>query len=296
MINFLIDKIKDVHGNKYDYSLVEYINMKTKVKIICPEHGIFKQSLKMHIHRKQGCPFCIGKYKTTKSYIIEAINIHKNKYDYSLVEYINGKSKIKIICPEHGIFEQEAISHLSGNGCPDCGGSKKLTTKIFIERAISKHGNKYDYSLVEYINMKTKVKIICPDHGIFEQLPQKHLIGQSCKLCKSIMSKGEKSIFSILESKNIIFEQQKTFNDCIYKRKLPFDFYLLDFNLCIEFDGEQHFKAYDYFGGKNKLKIQQKRDSIKNIYCKNNNINLLRIKFNENIEEKLLNHLNEKNI
>jgi len=108
---------------------------------------------------------------TTKEFINRAEKIHRNKYDYSLVEYVNTKTKIKIICKKHGIFEQTPNNHLCGKNCPKCHDYNKLTTKEFINKAEKDHGNKYDYSLVEYVNTKTKIKIICKKHGIFEQKP-----------------------------------------------------------------------------------------------------------------------------
>ena len=115
------------------------------------------------------------------TFIDEAKKIHN--YDYSLVEYVNNNTKVKIICPIHGIFEQTPYKHLKGQGCPYCARNKKLTVEQFIERAIETHGSKYDYSLVEYKNANTKVKIICPIHGIFEQTPRNHWEGQGCPIC-----------------------------------------------------------------------------------------------------------------
>jgi len=138
-----------------------------------------------------------------------------------------------------------------------------------------------------------KIKIICKKHGIFEQTPDNHINKKTgCPICNE--SKGEKEIRIILNNLNIKYIKQKTFNNCKNKRKLPFDFYLTDYNLCIEFDGIQHFKSIEYFGGEKVLKETQKRDLIKNNYCKENNIKLLRIKYNENILKKLKKY-NEKN-
>ena len=132
------------------------------------------------------------------------------------------------------------------------------------------------------------VKIICPEHGEFNQTPNKHLNGRGCPKCR--YSKGEKKIYSILVKKDIKFETQKKFIDCKYKRFLKFDFYIPHINTCIEFDGEQHTRPINYWGGEKEFKKTQKRDQIKNEYCEKNNIKLYRIKYNENIE-KILNFL-----
>jgi very-short-patch-repair endonuclease len=285
-----IKKAKKIHGDKYDYSLVDYKKSHSNIKIICPTHGIFNQLPNNHLGGK-GCIKCTNKEKlNTKIFIDRSNNIHNNKYDYSLSEYKNNKNKIKIICPTHGIFEQKAYHHLDGIGCPKCVGKNK-TTEEFIENAKKIHGDKYDYSLVIYYSAYIKIKIICPIHGIFEQIPHNHINYNGCPYCKE--SYGEKKIRLFLINNKIKFIKNKKFNDCKYKSQLPFDFYLDEYNICIEYDGIQHFKIIKYFGNENdfiKLKI---RDSIKTEYCKKNNIILLRIKYTDynNIELILTKYL-----
>ena len=183
-----IKKAREVHGSKYDYSKVEYSNSKTKVCIICPGHGEFFQSSNAHLQGK-GCPKCginirIEKTKmSTAEFIAKAQEIHGNKYDYSKTEYSNSRTKVCIICPDHGEFWQTPTLHLQGNGCPKCSGKNKLTTEEFIEKARKVHGDKYDYSKVDYKNNHTKVCIICPDHGEFWQTPSNHLKKQGCPKC-----------------------------------------------------------------------------------------------------------------
>lgn len=155
--------------------------------------------------------------------------------------------------------------------------SKKLTQEEFINRSNQKHNNKYDYSLVNYGHNKNKVKIICPEHGVFEQTPNGHLSGYGCPFCTS--SKGEKIIRNFLIDNNISFKQFHTFNDCKHINKLIFDFYLQDKNLCIEYNGIQHYKETNFFYSD--LKTNQKRDKIKKEYCEKNNINLIVIKYDE---------------
>jgi len=281
-----ISKCNIVHNNFYNYSLVEYKNAHDKIKIICPIHGVFEQVAYAHI-KGIGCSKCSQNYNYTNNEYIKKCNIvHNNFYDYSLTEYTNSYKKIKIICPIHGVFEQVANSHLDGVGCKKCY-NEKMTydTKKFIVLSNKKHNNKYDYSLVEYKNSNGKVKINCPEHGVFEQISSNHLRGQGCPMCND--SKGEKEIQLILDSKNIKYIKQHKFNDCKNIKTLPFDFYLPDYNMCIEFDGLQHFKPIEYFGGVatfDKIKIN---DKIKNDYCLEKNIKLLRIKYNEKIENKL---------
>ena len=179
-----IEKSKKIHGNKYDYSKVEYINCHTNVCIICPEHGEFWQTPITHL-RSNGCSKCSGKAKSnTEEFIKKAQLIHGNKYDYSETVYIAAAKKVKIICPLHGEFYMTGNNHLRGQGCPKCAGNIKLTTEEFINKAKDVHGDKYNYSKVNYINRHTEVCIICPECGEFQQTPNSHLAGNGCPKCK----------------------------------------------------------------------------------------------------------------
>lgn len=183
-------RAKEIHGdNRYDYSKVEYVDSRTKVIITCPEHGEFEQAPSKHL-RGQGCSKCrydslADKYKTTvEEFIIKSNEVHGDKYTYGKVDYIGSKFKVIITCSEHGDFEQSPNSHLSGIGCPHCANeSKKLTQESFIQKANEVHDNKYDYSKVEYVSNRNKVKIGCHTHGEFEQVASNHLQGQGCPSC-----------------------------------------------------------------------------------------------------------------
>ena len=275
--NKFIKQSNEIHNNKYDYSLTIYKNAHTKIKIKCPEHGIFDQIPWNHLNG-EGCPFCAVRKTTLEIFKSKSNRKHNNKYNYSLItEYTNCKTKIKIICPEHGIFEQISNNHLNGEGCPYCYTKNKTTLENFKNKSNQKHNNKYNYSLItEYINTNTKVKIICSKHGYFYQLPRNHLFGQGCPKCNE--SKGEKLIREFLEKNLINFIQYKRFKNCKYKNLLSFDFYLQEQNICIEFDGIQHFK--NWFNDDNDdLKNRIEKDEIKNKYCSDNNIKLIRIKY-----------------
>ena len=243
-----ISKAKKIHGNKYDYSLVNYIRAIDKVCIICPKHGEFWQTPHNHISSKSGCPKCCKNHNryTTKDFIEKANSIHNNKYDYSLVVYESGTKHVNIICPIHGVFKQAPGKHLNGQGCPICGKKKtwdkaKKTTKQFITEAQKIHGDKYDYSLTDYINSNKKVKIICKKHGIFEQTPHHHLNFHGCPHCSNSTLENELALF--LAENNISFIQQYR-NKWLGRQSL--DFYLPDYNVGIECQGEQHFKKVYY--------------------------------------------------
>jgi very-short-patch-repair endonuclease len=214
---------------------------------------------------------------TTEEFIEKAKKIHDEKYDYSLVDYVNNVSRIKIVCAEHGVFEQIPKHHLRNHGCPKCAGNY-ITLNEFIDKANLIHNNRYGYSLVEYVNAHNKINIICPEHGIFNQTPNGHLNGKGCSICK--LSKGELLIKKYLDMHMIEYVKEKRFADC-GKNKLSFDFYLPTVNILIEYDGEQHFKPIEYWGGSAKLNIRQSNDEAKNLYANSKNILLLRIKYSE---------------
>jgi hypothetical protein len=223
-----IKEANTIHGDKYDYLLTNYIGSNKKITIICPMHGQFEQTPSNHLTGK-GCPKCNGKNKTTVEFKKQASGIHNNFYDYSLTNYIESNKKITIICPTHGQFEQTPHSHLNGRGCPTCVGKNKTTVE-FKKQAGEIHNDFYNYSLVEYVNAISKIKIICPTHGVFMQKPCKHLSGTGCPKCSHGISKPE---ILWLDSLNIPeeYRQQK-----ILKYKV--DGYDPETNTVYEFHGD----------------------------------------------------------
>lgn len=281
-----IKKAIDVHGFKYDYTKMEYKNAHTKISIICPEHGVFMQSPISHL-RGSGCPKCavIKNKRTTNDFIEKASKIYNDKYSYNKTVYTTAHEKVIVTCPIHGDFEIIANSHLRGAGCPSCSKYGKMNTEQFIEKAKLVHGNRYDYSKTVYVSARKPVKIICPEHGEFTQIASYHSRGYGCPLCKG--SSGERDIADLLTRNNIKYIPQKTFIGCKFKNLLRFDFYLPDYNLVIEYDGQQHFKPVEYFGGKKIFEENKIRDNIKDNYCHDNDIILCRIKYNESIYDKI---------
>ncbi len=186
----VLDRFAVVHGDRYDYSKVDYIDAKTKVIVICYEHGEFKVSPSKHYGRGQGCPQCAGRSGLkldVETFIDRATNIHADKYDYSLVVAPKSKFKVVIICKEHGPFEQRVDQHLVGAGCPACTTCNKPIQEKqtnFIEKSKIVHNSKYDYSKVVFVNTETNVTITCPIHGDFEQTPYSHLGRErGCPIC-----------------------------------------------------------------------------------------------------------------
>lgn len=207
-----IEKSQRVHGSKYDYTLVEFQNTKTKVRIVCPEHGEFQQTPGNHMFG-QGCSRCgdkrVSAFRSgnTDNFVSRAKGMHNNFYDYSKAEYVCNSKNVTIICPLHGPFNQSPASHLVGSGCPVCSVEKirnanTNTTEDFLARASEVHGDRYDYSKVVYKNFFTKVEIICKEHGSFWQTAGFHTSnGNGCPSCaQGGFSPEKKGILYVLES------------------------------------------------------------------------------------------------
>ncbi len=276
---FLKKAIKK-YGYKYDYSKVDYKSYDEQICIICPIHGEFWQTPLSHLCNKHGCPKCghdetnLKKLKTYEYFLERSIQKHRNKYDYSKVEYVNSHKKVKIICHEkdifgneHGEFFIEPTLHWSGTGCPKCGGTHKLNTEIFIAKSKLIFGEKYIYDKTVYKTAKEKITITCPIHGDFEQIANYHLSGCGCPMCKE--SHLERQIRLFLQENNIDFEYQKRF-DWLGKQSL--DFYLPQYNVAIECQGSQHFEKNRFY---EELYVVKKRDEKKRLLCDENNVKLI---------------------
>lgn len=296
------------HNNKFDYDKVVYINCDTKITISCPIHGEFEQIPYSHLNTESGCKQCgvdiraNKRMDTTTSFITKAVLMYGEDYDYSKVEYINSHTKVIIICKTHGEFSIRPNDHLRGKGCKECGilsasAKRKLGLPEFIYLSNIKHHNKYTYNNAVYINGGTKLSVTCPKHGDFNVTPNNHIGNKSeCPVCNE--SKGEASVRAFLEKSNIKFTPQMRFDTCVYKYRLPFDFYIPQYNLLIEYDGIQHFKPVTQWGGEQYLLEIQEKDQIKNQYCIDHNIRLCRIPYTdiENINDILTKEFNEINI
>ena len=280
-----IEMSESIHEKNYNYSMVEYKNMISKIKIFCKKHGIFEQTPQNHL--KYGCKKCsFEKKRSNIQDFIERSNIvHKNLYNYTLTDYDTMHKKVKILCKEHGIFEQSPANHLSGKKCPKCSKNHKKSIDNIIIKLKKLHQDKYLYHLSNFDKTSNKIDIFCIKHGIFQQTLNNHLDGHGCPDCND--SSGEKIISNILKEKKINFVKQKKFKNCKDVRTLSFDFYLPEQNMCIEYDGVQHFKPIERWGGEKNYKIIKSHDEIKNKFCNKEKILLLRITYKDNIESKL---------
>lgn len=279
----MITRSQQTHNNKYDYSLIkEYKGTMEKYPIKCYIHGIWETSLDNHILKKSGCPKCKGIGFSNEEKIKNAQQIHQNKYNYSLInEPIIQNKKYKLKCVScNTIFYNTWDNHVNKKqGCPKCNSSgRKKHTLDSIKSRISDLNTGYEYNWDTYGGyFDSNFKIKCHQHGWFNQQVSNHLMGQRCPKCKQ--SKGENEIEKFLIENNIKYETQKRFNGCKNKKMLPFDFYIPSINLCIEYDGELHYNSIEFFGGDKSLKKTLEHDVIKNKFCEENNINLIRISY-----------------
>ena len=308
-----LQRFKQKHGSRYDYSQIpQSFGTDEPLPIVCSDHGIFFQTAHYHGFHGRGCRKCAiikhasgfllstAEWKSRLSELPKWISFHLPK-NHKARDEINCK------CEKHGEFKKPLYLLAKGNHCPDCSrsraSSKMQLTKLGIEissiedkavienfwrkRLLKKHGDRYEYDFPDEFNAHTPIIITCRKHGVFEQTLSNHFYNNvGCPKCK--MTRGERDIAKYLEDKKINYSYDKKFDDLRVTRKLKFDFYLPDLNKLIEYDGVQHFEPVGFFGGEKGLKKTKAFDQKKNKYAKAKGIPLLRIKYDEPIEEKLV--------
>lgn len=286
-------KAREVHGSRYQYDLNSYVNCRTKMRIVCPEHGPFEQVPFNHMkgHRCNKCGSAITGHKQTLS--LDGVKtrlaaVHGNRLQ------IRGAYKklslpVQVLCTACGIQRKARPADLlKGDGIAcRCSRTYRRNTEMFIAEAIETHGTgRYDYTETRFATVKTPVKIRCNQCGeSFEQSPESHLQGCGCPVCAQ--PRGERDIAAWLKEHGFSFVAQKKFPLCKYYRLLPFDFFLEEHRLLIEYDGAQHHRAVTWFGGENALKLTQLRDARKNAWASSNGYRLIRIRYDEDISEVL---------
>lgn len=284
--------------NPFIEVIESYINARTPIKHCCKIDGHIWRAAPYAILRGDKCPKCMGNAKKTTEEYVKELAIANHNIEV-LEDYINSTTPIAHRCKIDGYIWNLAPSNaLNGIGCPLCKSVKlsnmfvKSHDQYIAEVAIINP----DLEVLEwYVNAHTPILHRCKKDGYTWKIaPSNVFCGQKCPQCQE--SKGERKIRQWLENHNISYIYQKKFTDCKDKKTLPFDFYIPEYNLCIEYDGEQHFKPIDFSGNGDEwslrqFSIVQEHDKIKNQYCKNNNIHLLRIPYFKNVEEELNNFL-----
>lgn len=272
-----IDKVRNYIASHGDTLLsTEYKNNSTKLDILCKNNHTFKMTF--HDYKDGNCR-CGQCYKENREITKDEVVQYLNQYGYELVgEYKNTQEKIKIKCPNGHIAEM-AFCQFKSNGhrCKYCVNKNIKLDYDYVKSALYESG----YILLddEYINNTHKMNMLCPNGHKIKMSWTSFKMGVRCSECNR--SSGELEIINFLNKNNINYESQYAFDGCRDKKVLPFDFYVPDYNICIEFDGEQHFRPFEIFGGEAGFDIRVKHDNIKNEYCKSNNIKLIRIPYYE---------------
>lgn len=281
-----IEELKTVNPNII--CLEKYMGANTPILHKCKIDGYEWKAIPEGIICGKKCPKCIGNLKKTHDKYIKELGITNSDIEV-IGKYVNSYTPILHKCKIDG-YEWLVCpsSILSGTGCPKCAGNIRLTHEEYVKEL--QEYNPDLEAIGKYVNMKTSILHRCLIHNYeWNVFPSVALAGCGCPKCNE--SRGEKQIRLWLEKNNIRYTFQHSFEDCCDIKPLPFDFYLLNKNICIEYDGKQHFEPIDYFGGEDRFKYQIKHDNIKNEYCKNNGISLLRIPYYKNVEEELNNFL-----
>lgn len=285
-----IRKANEKYNFKFDYSKVDYKGIYEKVCIIChekdengEEHGEFWQSPAQHLKTCHGCPKCTPKNKPmpieeAKKKVEEVGNVHGYELDWTT--YKNFMTPIRAFCEKHGEFLISPFYLAKNFKCPKCTATHRLDTDEFIEKARKIHGDKYDYSESEYVNNRTRVKIICHkkdkrgvEHGAFWQTPNDHLDGCGCPLCQS--SRLENDVRIILEENKVEFSRQVGKRTVEFLDTLTLDFYIPSKKIGIECQGEQHFVEVAVFGGEEGLRNRMENDERKKRICQENGVKLI---------------------
>lgn len=293
---------KNPHYSDIIFHTKEIKNAQTRLECECKIDGYkwFPLAYKI-LSENSGCPKCGGNIKITHEEFVERIK-KINPDILPLGKYTNTNTKVDLLCLKCGHKWSNTPFHLyAGEGCPACANQHKanlLKQDINVFKERMNVVNPTIKIIGEYKNSGTHIKCKCLKcNHEWSAIPSNLIKGTGCPNCS--ISKGEYKISNCLDTLDVKYEIQKRFDDCKYKRLLPFDFYLSDYNLCIEYDGEQHFHPVAFGGisieeAKKNYEETTIKDAIKNQYCKDNDIKLLRIPYTEfkNIDEILSKILN----
>lgn len=294
--------LKDVNiikGDWYEPITEAHGVEKQKVIILCKTCGNLFSTTPRNFLKSKSCPYCKPRKLTEENFIKRIDDIYHGSLKY-IKGFKNVRSKVVMKCECGAEIIKSAEHFLLGVQCPYCStaSNKPLTQNDFIQRAKEIHGDKYDYSLVEYNGLYNNVKIKCNIcNRVFYQKPLYHIYYSSGCSCRS--SKGEEKIAALLDQYKINYIRQHKFKDLKTGERLSsclkLDFYLPDKNLVIEFNGAQHYEAVDIWGGEEDFKLRQKYDQMKKDYCKKNGISFVEIPYwnFEKMEEIIVHLLND---
>lgn len=274
--------------NPYIIAIEEYAGAHTPILHKCLKDGYVWSTSPHSILIGNGCPMCANRIRRTHDEYVNAVKDINNNIEVT-GEFVNTHTETSHKCLICGYeWEAKPCNILIGNGCPNCAGNIKKSHDEYVHEISLLNP---DIEVIGiYINAKTPILHRCKIDGCeWYAAPTNVLDGRGCPRCGE--SSGERMIRQWLDKNNILYEYQKSFLDCRDKKPLPFDFYLPEYNICVEYDGEQHYKSVDYFGGEEAFQKRVKHDKVKTEYCYKNSIRLLRIPYFANVEEELNNFL-----
>ena len=292
--------VEELYKVNPDIEVIDtYVDYKTSILHRCKIHNIELYIKPNNAMRGQSCKLCKGeKIKRNKRMsddeYIERLSV-ANPCVELIGQYINANTPVMHKCTMHGIsWMIRPADALKGNGCKKChmerfSESKSKTHEEYVFELEMKNINIEVVGM--YVKAKTPITHRCKICGHqWDAAPDNILQGTGCPVCS--ISRGEKEIVDYLNKKHAHFIPQCMFGDCKNKKLLPFDFYLPEYNLCIEYDGIQHYQPVKYFGGVDKLEKYQHNDAIKNNYCALHHIGLLRIRYDQDVNSELDNFFN----
>ena len=277
--------VEEVRNVNPDITVVgTYINAYTKIEFRCKE-GHEWVTTPSSVLAGKTCLTCVNiqsglrQRKSQEQFVEEVRNLHP---DITVVgEYVNSKTKIEFMCSKGHVWKTAPHNILDGCSCPTCKGEKISVQKTKSHEQFANELLQVSSNITvlgEYKGTFTKIKTKCNKCGHeWESMPCNLLAGCGCPKCAT--SKGEKMVEEYLERHHVVFETQKRFTDCVDKKPLPFDFYLPEYNMLIEYQGAQHYIATRRMGDEEGLIYRQKHDCIKREYCKTKKINLLEIPY-----------------
>lgn len=255
----------------------KYVNNRTRIAVECMVCGDIFNPIASSLYIGCGCPRCNGSKKRTHNEFIQELNVKMPNIEV-LSTYTTNKDRVSLRCKVcNHTWNAIASSPLRGKGCAKCAGTLRKTHAQFIDQMQERHPD--IEVLGNYINNREKVRCKCLRcNGIFMGIPHSMIDSwHGCPHCAS--SVGERAIHIWLTRNNISHFVEYTFKDCKDIKPLPFDFYLPDYNMVIEYDGRQHFEPNNYFGGVASFENLKQHDEMKNVFCMQNNISLLRIPY-----------------
>lgn len=282
-------EVFDLVGNEYIF-LDSYINTHTRLRVKHNKCGHTYKVEPASFLQGRRCPYCAGlTKKTDNQFKQEVFDLVGNEYTF-LDNYVNNMTKIKVRHNKcNSVYKVQPDAFIHGSRCPYCYGNAKPTDAKFKKKIHDLVGNEYVF-LDAYVNSKTKLKVKHNKCGhIYKVQPNSFLNGSRCPYCNS--PKGELIISKILNSLNINYEAQKTFDDLRDNNLLSYDFFIPSQNILIEYQGRQHYDPVDYFGGVSQFKLQQKHDKMKASYARDNNYTLIAVPYTEDTFSKIKKYL-----